>query len=259
MKNIAAVIAIHERETITLKTVLRLKKQTYPINQIILIGESESEEQIAKQTDSIFLKHPNKPLSAKWQAGVDIARELSNDVVLIMGSDDWISENWCARMMIEIDKGYDLVGKNEIYFLNIEYNDLELIKWNGYNEPIERKNEPVGAGRIFSDNILSVIDWQRFPKILNGGLDKYSYFLTLAYGGSVKCVVDDSVSLIDIKSVYWKNKWGIEHIKSLSGVEIIHNIPDWLNVHFPDALEWIDKVRDEYSAHQNDDFVKKSN
>lgn len=128
MKNIAAVIAIHGRETITLKTVHRLKQQTYPIEHVILVGDTPQEQSIAEITDSIFVKHPNTILGAKWQFGIDYAKTLNVDAVLIIGSDDWLTDNWVATMMGHIENGYNLVGKNSIYFLHIDKTTKQMLK-----------------------------------------------------------------------------------------------------------------------------------
>jgi glycosyltransferase involved in cell wall biosynthesis len=244
MKKIVAVIAIHGREQITLKTVLRLKQQTYPLTHVVLIGDTPKEQKLAEITGSIFVRYPNQPLGAKWQAGMDFARQLDPDVILILGSDDWLSDNWCARMMQEIDAGYDLVGKQQIFFLHVGPEGKKLIRWDGYKDNKEREGEPIGAGRLISRKLLDRLNWSWFAPKLLGGLDKFSYLRAVANGGTVKLVTDESAYVVDIKSPFWENIWSFESIMPASVV--INDTDSWLDTHFPGARSFFDIVRERY-------------
>ena len=66
---------------------------------------------IAEETGALFVQCQNLPLGFKWQRGMDIAREFDPDAILMLGSSDWVSDNWCEIMMKRIIAGADMVGK----------------------------------------------------------------------------------------------------------------------------------------------------
>ena len=253
MLKIAAIIAIHGREAITLKSVIRLRQQSHPLSQIILVGETPAERALAEMTDSTFIEHPNTPLGAKWQAGINYVRSLGVDGILIIGSDDWLTPNWVKKMVSEAKRGYELIGKKSIYFLHFGNSDKKLLRWNGYPEGDIRFGEPIGAGRVFMNELLNRMDWQLFPAYLNGGLDKASYFLTLAHQGNIKIVEEEDVQAMDLKSIYWTNKWSYDQIAAARGVTHIANTNDFLQKYFPDTEEWIKPFKNfhEKSTPQN--------
>lgn len=106
-----------------------------------------------------------------------------------------------------------------------------------------RRGEPIGAGRIFDRHILKRMDWNIFPRDIQGGLDNASYRLTLAHKGSVMLAQEESAMALDIKSTYWENKWDYETISKLQGVTHINNPDAFLDQYFPDANEWINNLR----------------
>jgi len=240
--SIAAVIPIHGRERLTLETVLRLKQQDHPPEHIILVGNSKSEKNLAEVTGSIFVSHPNKPLGAKWQAGIGKARELEPDAVLIMGSDDWLSNNWCGRMMEEIKRGSDLVGVKRLFVLEFGLNLRRLACLNGYLS--ERKNEPMGVGRVFSRKILESIHWQLFPA-RNWTLDGATYIRTIENDGKVAILDDQALIALDIKSCFWRNKWSFTQVCGATNVERVNYVDEWLDKNFPGSVQFFDAVSEE--------------
>lgn len=231
-KRIIAVIPVHGRERLALETVRFLRRQDYPPQEIVIVGESRGEEELAEATGAIFVSHPNNPLGAKFQAGVNKARELKADALMMLGSDDWITSNWCSRMMQEIDKGFDLVGGKQLFILSLGFDARELVCLSGYQEP-ERRDEPLGAGRMFSRRILDKMEWKVFPEMSDGGLDGASYSLAVAHGAGICVVEDEDAVIMDIKSPLWKNKWSFEQFSNAPGIARIAEVDEWLRRNFP--------------------------
>ena len=178
MKKIISVIAIHDRTDVAILCINRLKKcQTLPLFKVIVVGDTPGDRRTAKETNSIFVDYPNYPLSWKWQIGINRAREFSPDAILIMGSDDLISNNWCEEgmLMMDEDNSIGLVGSTQIRYLKLEDDKIIMMHWKGYGRTSKRHGEPIGAGRLISSKALDELGWLLWKAKKNGGLDGASY------------------------------------------------------------------------------------
>ena len=205
-------IPAHGRHPLLRETVNRLKNQTLPIHQIILMGDEPETKEIAEETGALFTECPNQPLGFKWQHGINIAREFNPDAVLMLGSSDWISDNWCEVMMREIDRGADLIGKRKMMFVDVnETNECRLVSWNGYSRWVSwRTYEPIGAGRLFSKNILDKLGWSLFNTNAREGMDLNSLLYVVQRNGRVK-MIEDPCDTIMALSLSFYHMWGNLH------------------------------------------------
>lgn len=98
-------------------------------------------------------KHPNQPLGRKWQYGVQKAIEIGANPLIIVGSDDFLSEKF-------IEKACELTDEFDFIFFN---------RWMIY-EPGTGKSYslkykiffPLGSGRVYSEKFL-----QRHPRLFD--------------------------------------------------------------------------------------------
>lgn len=239
MSKVIAVIPVHGRIDLARETVSRLNRQEHKLYKIVLIGDGEQERQIAIDNNCDFIDHSNVPLSFKWQAGVDCARMFKPDAILILGSDNWISDNWISEGLKHIND-YDVIGKNEIYFINIA-GKMHGFKWSGYLSE-DRRNEPIGAGRIISKNILNKISWQLWDRGINRLLDKTSFKKLKEAGARVKLMEDKNIFVMDIKG-----KWDyITNMESMRvnclGREDVSDMYSFLGKMFPDYKERFNNI-----------------
>lgn len=89
---IVCLMPTRKRKELTIATIRQLQKQTIPI-EIILIGSWDDDREVSEIVGVPYFEHPNQPLGAKLQFGVDVIRKLSPDYLLLCGSDDWLSSN----------------------------------------------------------------------------------------------------------------------------------------------------------------------
>ena len=227
-KRLVCVIPIHERENITTETVKMLEKQSYPFYKIILVGDTDSEENIAKQLNCHFVKHANSPLSKKVQAGIDEARKFNPDAVVVSGSDDWLSYKWNETYIKYIDN-FDIIGnKNWLVLQILNDSDIKLVSGN-YNN---NRRDPIGAGRTITRRILDKMNWQIYNFNKESSLDSYSFNAMLKMDAKVKLLDDPDAVICSIKS-YWNciNPFN-ENIKPSN---YMHNYKDEFNKLFPGA------------------------
>jgi hypothetical protein len=151
---------IYQRPEITLATIDLLKRQTYPLSRIIVVGSCDLDKRTAKKANVEYFHHRNNPLSDKWQFGVTQAKRYKPDAVLINGSDSWLTTNWCEKLGKFIEDGHHLVGKTTWHQCRVNPNK-ELLILQRF-QALHRE-DPIGAGRLFSEEILNAMNWRLFP------------------------------------------------------------------------------------------------
>ena len=232
-------MAIHQRVAMTLETIKMLQHQTYPI-EIVLVGDSKIEQNIAKQTGCRYVQHANRPLGAKHQAGIDYARLLSPDVLMTTGSDSWVSLDWVERMLPYLSV-YDCVGQNRWYVLNLQEDSMRIVgpghglcQYQG-----KRAGDPLGVGRLITHEGLEMMNWQVYPVQNNRNLDGNVYRQMLYAGLSIGVVNEVPVKILGIKGP-WEvlSRW-VERQDN-------HYFPEpeqWLDKYFLGGLEALNRVR----------------
>lgn len=241
---IICVMAIYKRVGITRQTIEMLKKQTHPLHKIVVVGSDKLDDQLAQEAGIDYIFHNNQPLSDKWQAGIDYARQFEPDAILINGSDSWLSLNWCEVSKPFIEEGAHLVGKTEWYACKVNPNEKLRVVHRAYTY----RKDPVGAGRLFSSEILDKLGWKLFLPGLNKVLDGTSYnnMLKKTSVDKVRLInsVEDAV-VLDIKSTTWKtiNPFNIRaNHRDITGRGDISPPDSWLNNNFPMAVEVFKKL-----------------
>ncbi len=239
MKKIVGVMALHRREKIAAMSIERLQeRQCLPV-EMVVVGDSEVEQKVAADTGAHYVQISNWPLSNKWQAGIEKARELDPDGVLIMGSDDWITDGWLAQAIKCIEtQDVDLVGKMEWEICDVRPEKTVIL----HQEFIDgRRTRPIGAGRLFRRQILDRINWELFPHGINRGLDLASFQSIKSVGGTWRLMKGErSPRLLLIRADWaccnpWKKLTG-----GLEGISSSRTVPHperWINKFYPDGWE----------------------
>lgn len=165
VQNVACLIAAYKRGDILEKCIKSVKNQTFPVD-IFIVGSCKEDEEVALKNNCFYLESENRPLSNKWQKGVDHIRDKDKyEALLILGSDDLISKNYVKASLQYLKNEVAVVGKTRWQVLNYDsrekqlYNDFYSFVYN-YPTVIE----PLGAGRIYSKTFLDRINWQLFYK-----------------------------------------------------------------------------------------------
>ena len=173
---VVVVMAVHGRDELTLATVKRLQRQSLRPFKVIVIGDLSYD--VARELDG-FISYKNKPLGEKWQMGVDIARLFDPDAICILGSDDWLTDEYLATSMALIRDGCDVACCKVFYMYEIEEmaGHRPLYRWGGYSPKLDhdRVDEPIGAGRVFSGSVLRRLGWRLFDDNIDNSLDHDCY------------------------------------------------------------------------------------
>lgn len=117
-----------------------------------------------------ILPAPNHPLGYKWQCGVEGARKLGADPLIILGSDDFLSHGF-VKKACEWSKKFDFIYFDKFYIHDLIekesfFIDYQMVKWN---------KPPIGSGRIYSKQFLDKHDWKLFDVNLGWKLDDFAW------------------------------------------------------------------------------------
>lgn len=235
---IAAVIPVHGRLSFWPITVKRLSRQINlpsPV-RVVVVGWTEEERIAAERAGAHFVRHENQPLGAKWQFGIDRAIELYDPgAILIVGSTDWIADDWCSLLSPLIESGADLAGQRGIYCLDVRPgNAKRMIWWGGYG-PGPRRDEPIGAGRLISRRIIDRLRGRVFDPIPKS-LDWSCYQRILGAGGKVVCADTAPCCALSISSYLWTNLHSFERMSAHPSAKPVEDPGAFLFRIFPDDL-----------------------
>jgi hypothetical protein len=173
---------------------------------LLAVGsEGAVSRELCEENGFAYLEHPNSPLSHKWNAGVRAAEPFNPDGLVIVGSDDFISDNLLESWVEKLRGGYHFFGIRDLYVLDLPSSRLGY--WGGYEYSAlmpYRAGEPIGLGRCFSRYLLEATDWNLWPPEprLEKGLDELSlkFVGKHSFEAASWCLDDLEAYAVDIKS-----------------------------------------------------------
>lgn len=191
-------IATHQRVEITTKLLQKLKKDA-PFVKIVLTVSTYSEEDYFKRLnmDGVYVFNtPNKPLGLKWQSGVEQAKKIKANPLIILGSDDQLGASFVKNACHLIEK-YEFIGLKRFYVYHkrktytIDY------------KPIM----PIGGGRIYSKKLLDKIKWKLFNPGKNKHLDDEGW--KAAINNTDKLLLVSNIKHYGLELTALKGSWSM--------------------------------------------------
>lgn len=164
--NPIVLICTHQRVEITIKNIESLLRQSV-VPKILLVCSSHHErKQFRINFPDISIEEwPNSPLGEKFQRGVNIAKVLKADPLIINGSDDILGLDFIERACAAVSDGVDFIG---LYHWHILHN--KVLYHFKYNARL-----PLGGGRVFSKRALDSMKWKLFDTSRNKHLDDLAF------------------------------------------------------------------------------------
>lgn len=247
-KKVIAVIPTHGRHELLKHTITRLLTKNR-CAAVVCAGDDE-DRQTCEKSGANFIEFSNKYLGEKWNACFAKAQKLGAEVVLFVGSSDWVSDTWLDVMLPYTDK-YDLVGKAGCYFLDIsdprypaysnykkQYpREYRLVYWPGYKygntleDQGKRSSESIGIGRLITARALDKLDWRPFHNHLNSSLD-YNMFKRIPNN---RMVYNGSIKALSLSTDRWPNKHKFEeHWNNILPSKRIFKVHEFCKEWFPE-------------------------
>jgi len=140
----------------------------------------------------------NRPVSAKFNKACRFSQTLGVDYVMTVGSDDIISTETMKLFLSSMDKGYDMITLDDIYFYGAyaEYNGV-LVHFKGKKE--------LGLCRTVHKSILDKIGWMPWRKQRSSGLDMLA---RMAYEPHIRNPYNiNNAKVFDVKTEFNINRF----------------------------------------------------
>ena len=194
MKNVL-VICVYKRHDLERIVIENFKKQSQKFGfEIVIVGsEGVLSQKLAEGCH--YVECENFPVSKKHNTGLEKAKELNAKGVILMGSDDIVSDSYFEFIEQFNEQTSELIGLKDLYFYSTK--TKKLGHWKGYTD----KSTTVGAGRYFSRAILEKMNWQLWSENRNRGLDTDCLRKLNKKGITerIYSMEDSGVFLVDIK------------------------------------------------------------
>lgn len=146
-------IATHQRISITSKCIDSLMMQSIQPKIVLAVSDQGEWQYYKRKYPEVTLcVAPNTPLGQKWQLGVDVAKKLNPNPLIICGSDDILGIDFIENACMIIKSGIDFIGLSRWHV----YSD-EILYTYDYNASI-----PLGGGRCYSAKALQEINYKIF-------------------------------------------------------------------------------------------------
>lgn len=157
------------------------------LNLFIVGSDNISTVTTANRFSASFAVHPNKPLGAKHNMGIQSLhshfmgkyekqnRESSvPDAVAVFGSDDIVNRAFFTSvrdLMVPKSGGrHHMVGLRDIFFYDLK--NEQLVYTKGYRSFQSEVSGTLGCGRVYSWSLLEALDWEVWDSERNHGLDQ---------------------------------------------------------------------------------------
>lgn len=148
-------IASHQRLEITAQNIAALCEQRPKPEIVLVVSEEEEYIYFKDRLPNLHVyNHPNKPLGAKWQFGVNRCRDLGANPLIITGSDDVLGRDFIKNSLKLLDQGYDFIGLRRWFVYDPSKNTAYLFDY--------LPQQPLGGGRVYTSKLLEKCGWQIF-------------------------------------------------------------------------------------------------
>lgn len=147
---IALITPIWQRPDLTKIVLEDYRRQSKKYGFEIIVAGSEGDKSRKLCNDLHYIEVLNTPLSAKNNSLVKKAKELAVDGLVMMGSDDLVSDSFWELIYSYTGQEKEYIGLKECYFYDTS--TRESYHFKGYARSI-------GAGRYFSKEVLDKAGW----------------------------------------------------------------------------------------------------
>jgi hypothetical protein len=166
---LTAMHARHDLNRIFCMAMKRLR-DSYGIETLSVISTGDQENiKICEEYGIFYITHKNKPVSDKFNAGLDALRYLDWTHVMILGSDDLPSNKFIELHLQHKNK--DFIAINDMWFWGLNPKRAGWDKFYYWAAGSSR----LGAGRTISRRVVESCDYKIWPSGRNSGLDGASW------------------------------------------------------------------------------------
>jgi glycosyltransferase involved in cell wall biosynthesis len=174
---VSVIIPVYNVESYLKKSLDSVVNQTYKELEIIIIddGATDGSPEICREYQNndkriIYLRQANAGLAEARNIGVRVS---TGEYVTYLDSDDWFEPTFIEDILTDMLKNDCEIGQCDIYFVDGETNEKELIKLRyddlvvspRTDKTVLNKSRQYACGKIFRREIVTSHGF-RFPKIV---------------------------------------------------------------------------------------------
>ena len=203
---VAVITYMHRREEmfkLHANCVKRLAEK-YDVIPIVVNSIEYPAKKLVESYGFEYHEHPNKVpqqywLGTKANFAVICASCHNPDYVMVLDSDDIISDSFFEMFLEQMKLGIDVIGVRDLYFWSLH---TKRSAFNVFGYYQGRGTRITGVGKTMSRNILEKVDWCPFNRKVNSGLDGTMLAKTRKRGATKVSLIqkEHDVFGIDIKS-----------------------------------------------------------
>jgi hypothetical protein len=196
-------------------------RHTLRIVAVLSEDDIEGMAPVLKAVGANWCIAANKPVSWKWQRGLDYARTFNPDAVCILGSDDFATPAYWSAALDAVQAGSEGVGPDSVWMLDSESGDLG--RWQGPQKDADGMRYPCGAGRVFSRDLLDRLGWMLWPFRADIALDAGSWDVIRSRQGTLanlEVAMIPGAAIVD-----FKNGANLHSFNEIPFREFIERIP----------------------------------
>jgi hypothetical protein len=225
--------------------------------ELIAVGsEGPITRKLAKDAGWTYIQMLNNPVSKKWNAGVRYLERVAPDAAIILGSDDFISDNLILAYKELIAQDYVLIGVKDMFILDID--SKRFGRWVGYlpGADTKRVGETIGMARCISRKVLEMVGYDIWgPVEIDSGLDgvmsERFKQLQLNYCSPITAQIHQVNE--DPKLYKWGHVGYYLHELGAVGIDIktstnITKLDTYLQFN-PECMQWIEDIEGFFSKH----------
>lgn len=164
------------------------------------VVSGEEDKAVCDKYKITHIRWHNRPVSEKFNQGMQWVKNMGLDYGCISGSDDIFSTETFRKILDATQSDYDLIGIDSIYFYGTEgIHRGTLVKLQG--------SRMLGVGKCIHKRVLEQVDYRPWNENKNWGLDAIASKCIAPYVKSFKIISDAKV--FDCKSSMNINKMNV--------------------------------------------------
>jgi len=175
----------------------------------VVSPDDPENERLARAYATLVARAPNQPLADKWNTASLAAQRLAPDYVLILGSDDLVSDALFRSQVEAMRRGVPHSGLTDFYLYNAATHRAAY--WPGYPQGHKRRGRSIGVGRFYARSVLEQLEWALWPgSDRTTGMDGLSDDRLVAHGVPLhaQSSADWGGVALDVKSE--QNVWAFD-------------------------------------------------
>ena len=149
---------------------MKMIREKFDVGMLVVGSEGEISRKPTEDNGHFYIEHENNPVSRKWNAGMEALKEHAPTHVMIMGSDDFVSDSLIQRFLdiISTEK-YNVIGITDSYYCSYNVKRAyfgQCLYWPGYRKP-----SIIGYCKTMTSDLMDAVGWRPWPDGRNAGLD----------------------------------------------------------------------------------------